>query len=175
MMLFCRKNLVNGLRFAVVLGGIGLGFVTPPPAHAFGVPSADTTESFASKAQGDDMFPPGAPSQQWQYGGGDFDGQAWSNTSNADSDGGANKYSDSFGQVAFEHRWDNGFGWHAQGDGWRPFHGGGWWHEHWYCDDCGKTTSPVPETSTTTLLIVGLLAIGIVLGRLGQRPFLRIR
>ncbi|HYA67073.1 MAG TPA: hypothetical protein VEE84_10300 [Burkholderiaceae bacterium] len=175
MMLFCRKNLVNGLRCAVVLGGIGLGFVSPPPAHAFGMTSADSTESFASQAQGDDTFSPEAPLHQWQYGAGDFDGPAWSNTNNSDAGGATNKYSDSFGHLAFEHRWDNGFGWHGQGEDWRPFHGGGWWHEHWHCDDCGKTTSPVPETGTTTLLIVGLLALGIVLGGLGRRPLLRIR
>jgi len=175
MLLFCRKILVKGLRCAIVLGGIGLGFVTPPPAHAFGVPSADSAESFASLAQGDDTFSPGAPFQKWQYGVGDFDGQARSNTSNADSGEGTNKYSDSFGQVAFDHRWDDGSGWHGQGEDWRPFHGGGWWHEHWHCDDCGKTSSPVPETSATTLFIVGLLALGIVLGRLGQRPLPRLR
>jgi len=174
MTLFCRKNLINGLRGAVVLGGIGLGLVMPPSANAFGgLSSTDPTESFASQARQDTALAEEAFSQSWQFEQGEFGAPEQPNTTGFFPSAGSN-YSDSFRRAGFDHGWDNGPWQYWHGEGWRPFQGGGWWHEHWHCDDCGKTTSPIPEVSTTIMMISGLLGLVIALGRRGQRPLLRL-
>jgi len=179
MTLFWRENLVNGLRWAVVLGGLGLGLVLPPLANASGAASpTEPTESFASLAQWHGTFATEPPSQPWQYSSdGEFDPQTQANASDFAWAGGPTKYSNSFGQASSDHHWDhwgNGSG-YWQGEGWRPFHGGGWWHEHWHCEECGKTSSPVPESSTSIMLIVGLLALVVMFGRQGKHPLVRLR
>jgi len=175
MALFCRENLVNHLRWAVVFGGVGLSFMMPPPAKAFGAPSEDPAESFASLAQWDSTFVPDGRSQPWQYGVPDADRHDQDTAGRFDSFGETSKYGGSFAQTASDQRWDNGTGWYWHGEGWRPFQGGGWWHEHWHCNDCGRAASPVPESGTSTTLIVGLLILVISLARQGQRTLLGAR